>query len=199
MSKRSYSSLRSSAAHGISDLLQAHNSMAHTSHPTPPTLAATATTSLKVFATLDPDTNASVQTNDYRHVFAPSSIHLPQDTTRESFAAHLDPLREVMRSFPVRSRQVWPNPSLHQVMIWADSEAEFRDNVKDTDDDAGWGALGESISLFLTMDQAGDKVRHVLEFLDSKATDRVILLVARAFEQKGKLARGNIKREGKQK
>lgn len=152
------------------------------------TLIATATAYMQVFATLDPSTVSSIQSENYKHEFAPASLNPPHPFTRETFAAHLTHLRKILRSFPVRFKQVWPNPSLNQVIIWSDSETEFHGNVKDNDSEEEWKYKGEYIWV-LTMDQGGGKVEHVLEFLDSKGTENLRGLMARAFKKKEELDR----------
>ncbi|KAI0129624.1 hypothetical protein BJ170DRAFT_617053 [Xylariales sp. AK1849] len=152
------------------------------SHPTPPTLVATATAYMRVFTTLDPNTIISVLSEDYKHVFAPASLNPPGPFTRDGFFSHLTQLQGILRSFPVQFKQTWPNPSLNQIVIWADSETEFHDHVKDNDDVEEWKFRGEYLWV-LTMNLTGEKVEHVLEFLDSKATEQLRGLMARAFKK----------------
>ncbi|CAJ2511134.1 Uu.00g067590.m01.CDS01 [Anthostomella pinea] len=154
--------------------------------PTASTLTATAMAYLKVFKTLDPDTIAPIQADNYKHTFAPASLHPPGPFTRETFAHHLTQTRELLRSFPVRVKQLWPNPSLNQVIVWSDSETEFHEHVKDSNGDGDgdeWKYRGEYMWL-LAMDKNGEKVEHVLEFLDSKGTDQLRALMVRARKRK---------------
>ncbi|RYP89774.1 hypothetical protein DL770_004116 [Monosporascus sp. CRB-9-2] len=165
------------------------------------TLRATAATYLRIFATLNPDSISHViDEKKYKHVFAPASLNLPGPFDWATFVAHLAHMRELLRGFPVRPKQTWPNPLLNQVVVWADSQAEFHEEVKDGD---GNGEEGEDIWEFrgeyiwvLTMDANGEKVEQVLEFLDSKATDRMRELLARASKRKeeveGKKVKGVI-------
>lgn len=56
----------------------------------------------------------------------------------------------------------------------------FRDDVKDAGlSDEEWGYRGEYIFIF-TMDESQEKIIRVLEFVDSKGTDRLRVLMARA-------------------
>lgn len=150
------------------------------------TLVATATAYMKVFTTLDPTVFSSILSENYKHEFAPASLNPPQPFTRDGFAAHITRLRGVLRSFPVRMKQTWPNPSLNQVIIWADSETEFYESVKDKNAEDGWKFNGEYIWV-LTMDQSGEKIEHVLEFLDSKATEKIRVAMASAFKKREEL------------
>jgi hypothetical protein len=71
---------------------------------------------------------------------------------------------------------------LKQVVIWADSETEFHPHVRDNDDEDEWKYRGEYVFI-LTMDQSGEKIEHVLEFVDSKGTERLRGLMARAWKK----------------
>lgn len=146
-------------------------------------LLSTAATYLQVFSTLDPDVIAPIQSKTtYRHEFAPASANPPAPRSREEFAAHIRHLGGILRSFPVRAKQTWPNPVLKQVVIWADSETEFHPHVRDNDDEDEWKYRGEYVFI-LTMDQSGEKIEHVLEFVDSKGTERLRGLMARAWKK----------------
>ncbi|KAJ7819340.1 hypothetical protein B0H14DRAFT_2836506, partial [Mycena olivaceomarginata] len=135
-------------------------------------LLSTAATYLQVFSTLDPDVIAPIQSETtYRHEFAPASANPPAPRSREEFAAHIRHLGGILRSFPVRAKQTWPNPVLKQVVIWADSETEFHPHVRDNDDEDEWKYRGEY------------KIEHVLEFVDSKGTERLRRLMARAWKK----------------
>lgn len=159
---------------------------AHTLLPNPETLLTTAATYLNVFTTLDSTTIAHVQTSDYTHEFAPQSANPPGPFSRDEFAQFLSNLRNVVYDFNVRARQIWPNPSLRQVVIWADSAPAFRDEVKNGSDEIDWRYKGEYIFI-LTLDDKGQKVSKVLEFVDSKGTERVKALIAQATANKESL------------
>ncbi|RYO79671.1 hypothetical protein DL766_006096 [Monosporascus sp. MC13-8B] len=109
----------------------------------------------------------------YKHAFAPASLNFPGPFDCAKFATHMAHLRGLLRGFPVRASEVRPNPWLSQVAVWADSRAEFHDEVGDGDGDGEegegeWEFRGEYMRV-LTMDVSGEKVEQVLEFLDSKA------------------------------
>ncbi|CAH0050744.1 unnamed protein product [Clonostachys solani] len=157
--------------------------MASSNKPTSDTLLSTATAYFQVFTTMDPDVISHIQSDDYTHEFAPASLNMSGTRTKETFASHLKHLAGVLESFPVSIKQTWVNPSLNQVTVWAVSETKFHEHVKDNDDEEEWKFHGEYIFI-LDMDETGQKVKHVFEFLDSKATENLRLLAARAFKKK---------------
>lgn len=147
---------------------------------------ATAKAYLKLFDTLDPAVIANIQAPNYSHLNAPSSLSPPAPFTVETFAAHLALLRNILKGFPVFVKEIWPNPHLRQVVVWTTSETQFHDHVKDNDDEEEWKVKGEYIWV-LKMDESGEKVENVLEFLDSKVTEELKLLAARAFAKKAEV------------
>lgn len=151
--------------------------------PVPETLTATAKSYLKLFDTLDPGVIAAVQGPNYTHTNAPSSLSPPGPFTAATFADHLALLRNILVGFPISIKKLWPNPHLRQVVVWTTSVTQFHDHVKDNEDDAEWEVEGEYIFV-LEMDESGKKVESVLEFLDSKVTEQLGLLAARAFAKK---------------
>lgn len=147
------------------------------------TLTTTAKSYLKLFDTLDPAVIAAVQSPNYTHTNAPSSLSPPGPFTAATFANHLAFLRNILVGFPISIKELWPNPHLRQVVAWTTSVTQFHDHVKDNDDDEEWEVEGEYIFV-LNMDESGRKVESVLEFLDSKVTEQLNLLAARAFAKK---------------
>jgi hypothetical protein len=145
----------------------------------------TATTYLQVFSTLDPNVISSIQSENFKHTFAPKSANPPPPRNRDEFASHIKHLNGIISSFPVQAKQIWPNPLHNQVTIWADSETVFHQHVKDSDDEDEWRYRGEYIFI-LDLDTEG-KIENVLEFLDSKGTDRLRGLMARAWKKKEEL------------
>ncbi|ETS84365.1 hypothetical protein PFICI_02390 [Pestalotiopsis fici W106-1] len=146
------------------------------------TLSATATAWLDALGSLDPERLRAVMSPDYSHTFAPGSLTRLANSSkdREAMCGHVEHVGRVLTSFPIFPRQVWPNPSLRQVVVWADSKANFRDGAtKGPDED--WEFAGEYMFV-ITMNETGDKVDKVLEFLDSKATERAWELMAKALK-----------------
>jgi hypothetical protein len=97
------------------------------------------------------------------------------------FVARFRRVGEVMSSFAVTVKQMWPNPSLRQVLVWASSETNFHRHLRDSDYDEEWRKPGEYMFL-MTMNETGEEIVDVLEFVDSKATEDIVGLVARALK-----------------
>ncbi|KAK9775220.1 hypothetical protein SCAR479_08196 [Seiridium cardinale] len=160
--------------------------MASTSQVAASTLAATATTFIQVFETLDTSKLVPIQAENYSHEFAPASMGMPHLKSGEAFNSHLGSLTRVMRGFPGQIKQIWPNPSLNQCTVWANAVADFHDHVKDSDSEEEWKYRGEYIFVF-KMDQSGKKIEHVLEFVDSQGTEKLRGLITRALKKLDKL------------
>ncbi|KAF4438517.1 hypothetical protein FACUT_4792 [Fusarium acutatum] len=89
------------------------------------TLTAIATTYIDVFRTLDTEALSRILSDEYSHRFAPSSANLPGSMDHHGLIARLNQVGQVMSSFTVTIKQMWPNPSLRQVLVWANSETNF--------------------------------------------------------------------------
>ncbi|MCJ1404371.1 hypothetical protein MMC11_007596 [Xylographa trunciseda] len=131
------------------------------------------------FETLDVPTMLSRRTTDCIHTFLPSSLALPpKDNT--AFGEHIRRLREIMPKFPVTATEVMEDEEKNVAIVHAFSQACFHDWVKDAGiPSTDWDYQGEYIFV-LAMTEAGDKVKRVVEFVDSKGTERLLGLVMRA-------------------
>ncbi|KAF5968967.1 hypothetical protein FBULB1_10480 [Fusarium bulbicola] len=102
------------------------------------TLTATATTYTDVFRTLDTEALSRILSGEYSHRLAPTSVNLPESMDRHCLIARLKQVGEVMSSFPVTIKQMWPNPPLRQVLVWAKSKTNSQRHVRDSDDEEKW-------------------------------------------------------------
>ncbi|MCJ1432762.1 hypothetical protein MMC27_002119 [Xylographa pallens] len=137
------------------------------------------------FETLDVPTMISRRTNDCMHTFLPASIAPPpKDNT--AFSEHINRLREIMPKFPVITKDVMEDEEKNMAIVHAISQAHFYESVKDEGIPPNdWNYQGEYIFM-LTMTDAGDKVKKVVEFVDSKGTERLLGLITRARANKEK-------------
>lgn len=138
----------------------------------------TATTFLKVFETLDTSVVRSIQSDSYTHHFAPASLAMPEQNLKQ-FIDHIKWLNDVLKAFPVIPKEIWVNPTLKQVTIWATAVPEFHQHIIGSDDSKDWYVQGEYIFV-LSMDDSGRKIERGIEFLDSKRTEYLLELNARA-------------------
>lgn len=138
------------------------------------------------FATLDVPTMLSRRTADCIHTFSPASLGMPpKDNTQ--FGDHVTRLRGVLASFPVTPTTVFEDTTQNTVIVHATSQAKFHDQVKDDSlTDEEWTYRGEYVFM-LTMDESGEKISSLTEFLDSKGTEGVFGLMKRAMENLEKL------------
>ena len=101
-----------------------------------------------------------------------------------TFAAFIVSLRDVMAGFPVTPKEMVDSENENTVTVWATSEAKFHEEFKDDSFSAtDWAYRGEYMFI-LNMDPSGRKIRRIVEFLDSKGTERMYGLLARAKENR---------------
>lgn len=142
---------------------------------------------IEAFDTLSIDTFLALQATTCHHIFAPTSLPPPAPLDNAGFAAHLKGLRTILEAFPVHAKEIVEDQEKNQVVIWATSETKFFDAVKDSGlSDEEWIYRGEYIFI-LTMDKSQEKIERVIEFLDSKATERLRELMRRAKDNKQKI------------
>ncbi len=142
---------------------------------------------LEAFADLSESRHLSVRSEDCTHIFAPASLNPPPPKDNATFAAHLVGLREVMAGFPVTPKEMIDSANENTVTVWATSEAMFHEELKDDGLSAAeWAYRGEYIFI-LAMDPSGRRIQRIVEFLDSKGTERILGLVARAKENRQRL------------
>jgi len=148
----------------------------------------TAQSYIATFGSLDTAYLGTLLAKKYHHTFAPSSIpSLPGPFDKTGFLTHHSHLGDVMIGFPVTGKEYIENEAGKQVTVWATSEACFREDVMGGEDVEKWRYRGEYVFM-LWMDETGEKVMRVVEFLDSKGTADVLMpMVKRARENKAKL------------
>lgn len=141
----------------------------------------TAVAFIEAFDSLSASTFLSLLTPTCQHIFAPASADAPREPLdNNAFAAHISSLTLVLRNFPVYPKEIIENERANQVVVWATSETRFHDEVMDGGIAAEeWKYRGEYIFI-LSMDESGERIERVVEFVDSKGTDRLRVLMARA-------------------
>ena len=98
----------------------------------------------------------------------------------DAYAAHITRMQPLIERFPVTVKEIMEDEKLNRVVVWATSEAKFREEVMDGNDEEDWVYKGEYVFIF-SMDESG-KIERVVEFLDSKVAEKVMRLTGRAKE-----------------
>jgi len=137
----------------------------------------TALAFLETFDTLDSDSNLALRTPSCRHSMGPASLNFTPDMTNQQWAAHFQPLKEILSSFPVTAKEIFE--SGNQVTIWATSNALFREEAKDDEEGIDWTYEGEYIFI-LFFEEGGERIERIVEFLDSAKVAPVRALLGRA-------------------
>ena len=107
--------------------------------------------------------------------------------TNEQWGAHLNSLRSILSTFPVEAKEIFETEGSNQVTIWATSNAVFREEAKDEDSGLDWSYQGEYIFV-LVLNESGDKIERILEFLDSK---KVLEMQAQLKRARANVAAGH--------
>lgn len=98
-------------------------------------------------------------------------------------------LSTVLAAFPVRAKEIIDCEATNQVIVWADCEAKWRDEVLEGESNLEeWVYKGESMFILDFEETAGGeggilRMKRVVEFLDSQAASHATGLVKRASEK----------------
>jgi hypothetical protein len=142
---------------------------------------------LGAYEILDLETFASVRSPSCLQTLAPASISPSPPADNATFLANKAALKEIVIGFPVTTKEVMENQQRNKVIVWATGRALWRDEVKDDGiAKEEWEWVGEYMLNF-DMDEIGEKIEHLLEFVDSKETVKLPGLMRRARANKAKL------------
>ncbi|PSN69339.1 hypothetical protein BS50DRAFT_619966 [Corynespora cassiicola Philippines] len=143
---------------------------------------------LNAFKTLDPDESVAFRADDCIQIFAPASLNPPPPKSNKEFSQHLENIRSIMDSFPIMAKEVNINEPGRQVVIWAAGSPVFGEKAKGKDSsDEEWAYTGEYIFI-LDFDESGKKIKRIVEFLDSKNTEILREMMAKARANIGGVA-----------
>ena len=146
---------------------------------------------LGAFETLDLETFASVMSQSYLQTLAPASISPPPPVDSATFLANKIALKELVTGFPVTPKDVMEDQQQDRVIVRATGGPLWRDEVKDDSiPEEEWNWTGEYMLVF-DLDETGEKIDHLLEFVDSKATLKLPALLGQAKTNKAKLQNQN--------
>lgn len=147
------------------------------------TLNALATSFLAAFTHLDAAAHIALRSPACKHVFLPSSYGIPT-LTNGQYGPYLSSLQDAIATWPVTAREIHTNPiggmnGTGHIVIWATGKPEFVAAMRsDGDGETDWEYVGEYIIL-LDVDREG-RIERVVEFVDSKGSDRLKGLIERA-------------------
>ena len=135
---------------------------------------------LGAFETLDLEAFASVRSPSCLQTLAPASISPSPPADNATFLANKAALKDIVTGFPVTPKEVMEDQQKNRVIVWASGRALWRDEVKDDGiAEEEWNWVGEYMLIF-DMDENGEKIEHILEFVDSKETVKLPGLMRRA-------------------
>ncbi|KKK20863.1 hypothetical protein P175DRAFT_0504674 [Aspergillus ochraceoroseus IBT 24754] len=139
------------------------------------------------FATLDREALESVLAENSLYQFAPAALNLFGPLDRQGMLDHNTTLRNIFNGFAVIPKEYIDSEIDNKVVVWATSRTDFRDDAKDDGLRAeDWVYEGEYVFI-LSMDEAGERITRVIEFLDSKKTaEKLVGLMARAKQNRAK-------------
>jgi ketosteroid isomerase-like protein len=118
---------------------------------------------LETFKTFDADANIALRSPDCRHTFAPASLKIPENDN-DQFRAHVASLRKSVIGMTVTPKHIFEGGD--HVTIHGTGITIFRDEIVARNPSAEWSYFGEYVFVF-TFDE-NDKIKHILECLDSK-------------------------------
>lgn len=139
----------------------------------PSTHVETALSMLKTFANFDIDASVALRTSTCKHTMAPASLGFPV-MDNDMFRKHIAGLSRTVIGIPVTPVRIFDGGKV--VTIHATSEIVFRPEA--TDSEVDWSYHGEYVFVF-EMNEAGDRVESIVEFLDSAAVQKALLLLER--------------------
>ena len=131
--------------------------------------------------TLNGTTLEPLLASNYSHSFAPASINLSPTLDKQGYIDRVAGISTVWSTFPFVVNEWIESESSNQVTAWGLVIPEWVDAIKNGGGDpADWAVKAEYIFMFWF--DAEGKVQRVVEFFDSKETDRLVGLFKKAQE-----------------
>ncbi|KIN06916.1 hypothetical protein OIDMADRAFT_15958 [Oidiodendron maius Zn] len=129
---------------------------------------------------MDMATALSLRTPTCTHLFAPDSLGARPPLDNTAYTAQLSGFSSAVKEMPVTIKEIMEDEKQNRVIVWSTGLLRFQDIAKDEGlSDEQWEHRGEYIFI-LSMDESGEKIERVVEFVDSKAAENLRTLVARA-------------------
>ncbi|KAK2595856.1 hypothetical protein N8I77_013648 [Diaporthe amygdali] len=136
----------------------------------------TATKFVDHYATHDNEVLHTLLTDDLSYEFAPSrSLDNLKALDKAGYLEFKDGMKLAMTGYPLDVNKYIEGESANMVVVWATGGPQWREELKDYEvfSEEQWAYVGEFVFM-LTMDETGEKITKIVEFVDSKGTDNKI-------------------------
>jgi predicted lipoprotein with Yx(FWY)xxD motif len=158
-------------------------------------LLKTAKAYLNALSTVHGNGIAAVTADSFYITMAPHSTGFSgQDgvsVVRNSLVQRYHGLKAVLSSMNVKIEKEWPpNEASNQVTIWTTADADFQPQIVGDDSKDDWVFKPETLFVF-TMDESGEKIKHLFEFQDSVGVQSMSAVFGKAMERLGSAIPGN--------
>ena len=99
-----------------------------------------------------------------------------------TYEAQLVRFKDIITGFPMTIKETLEDEKKNQIMVWAEGGQSWAPEAKDPGlSEEEWNFTREYIFI-LSLDESGEKVERTVEFVDTKATEQLRMLFARAME-----------------
>jgi len=158
-------------------------------------LLKTAKAYLNAISTVDSNSIAAITVDSFYITMAPYSTGFSGEdgvsVVRNSLVQRFHGLKAVLSSMNIKIEKEWPpNEASNQVTMWTTSNADFQPQVVGDDSKDDWVFKQEALFLF-TMDESGEKIKHLFEFQDSVGVQSMNAVFGKAMERLGNAMPGN--------
>jgi len=144
------------------------------------TRRATALKYLDAASTFDLDAIMALRSPDCTHEFHPPSVGVRPPLDNTAYEAQLRQFKDIVVGFPVTIKEIIEDDKENRLMVLLESSQTWSSDAKDAGLSEEEWAFSREYVFVLTMDETGEKITRVVEFLDSKGTEQLRVLVARA-------------------
>jgi hypothetical protein len=140
---------------------------------------------ISAFKAMDLPTIMSIRAPNCMHQMAPASLGSRPPLNNEAYETSIARFSDIVTEWPAEAKEIMEDEKQNRVVVWATSKAVWKKELMDGDS-KDWDWQGEYMFI-LCMDESGERLVRVVEFLDSKRTEELRALVARAAKNLGNL------------
>ncbi|KUJ10195.1 uncharacterized protein LY89DRAFT_689999 [Mollisia scopiformis] len=138
----------------------------------------TAVKYIEAFNNLDLKSIMSLRAPKCTHQMAPASLGYGDPITNDVYETSISRFGRYISAWPVEIKEVTEDEKNNRVVVWATAQPQWREEAMDGPKE-DWEKGGEYM-FTMCMDESGEKLVRVVEFLDSKRTEELRALIARA-------------------